>query len=434
MIHEFSIENFLSIREEQVISFEASKDDTYEEYCVVRKGNFRLLKFCVLYGANGAGKTNFLAGLDFIKHFALENKISKRDKIGYTPFLLDVAGGDRPTRFGLSFFVNDKRFLYSVSLLKNIVIAEKLLFYPGHQPALIFDRKYDKDSKTSKVEFGNLSGIDAKGRSILEGNNLNNQSVLATYQSINVYSEVMEDAIAWFNTSLSSMISPDVKLTEWAANKIADDESVRKFVVDAMKFADFSLDDIVIEKEREVISDEYIEKLISFGDTRVAELKSLIGTNVQVETRKLIFKQTTDNGTFGLSYGMQSNGTKRYFGLSGVLYDLVYNRRIAPIDEMESSLHFELVNHFIKTFLVNASDSQLICSTHNLQILEEDFIRRDAVWFLDKDELGGSVLYPLKSFKLHKNTSILNAYKIGKLGAKPENFELFMDKSIYSHE
>lgn len=434
MVHEFSISNFLSIKDEQLISFEASKDDTYEEYCIVKKGSFRLLKFCILYGANGAGKTNFLAGFDFLRHFVLENKVSKKDKIGYTPFLLDVTYADKPTCFELSFFVNDSRFIYSVSFLRNIVLHEKLIFYPSTQPALIFDRKYDDKSRVSKVEFGKHSNFDSKNKNALEGNNLNNQSVLATYQSINAYSEIFEDVIRWFTDKLSSMITPDIKLMEWTGNKISDDESARKFVVDAMKFADFGLDDIIIEKEREIISDEYIDKLISLGDNDVDELKSLVGKNRHVETRNLIFKQTNSNGTFGLSYGMQSNGTKRYFGLSGVLYDLIYSNKIVPIDEVESSLHFELINHFIKTFLVNASEAQLICSTHSLQILDEDFIRRDSVWFLEKDDDGGSVIYPLKSFRLHKNTSILNSYKIGKLGAKPENFELFMDKSVYEHE
>lgn len=77
---------------------------------------------------------------------------------------------------------------------------------------------------------------------------------------------------------------------------------------------------------------------------------------------------------------------------------------------------------------MNSNNSQLLFSTHDINLLNEDFLRRDTVWFADKNEFGASELYSLLDFKLHKNLSAYNAYKIGKLGAKPELGELIISK------
>lgn len=123
---------------------------------------------------------------------------------------------------------------------------------------------------------------------------------------------------------------------------------------------------------------------------------------------------------------MQSQGTLRYYGLGGALNKLVSENATLLIDEIENSLHFELVRHFIKTFLVNSVHSQLIVSTHDIGILEDDLMRRDAVWITEKNINGGTELYSIADFKLHKNISIANAYKIGKLGGKPELGNIYL--------
>lgn len=97
-------------------------------------------------------------------------------------------------------------------------------------------------------------------------------------------------------------------------------------------------------------------------------------------------------------------------------------------DELENSLHYDLFTHIIKTFLVNSDRAQLIFSTHSLMLLDEDFIRRDMVNFASKNESGATEIYRAKDFGLHKEVSILNAYRAGKLGAKPQLGSIFIDE------
>ncbi|MEM6264708.1 MAG: AAA family ATPase, partial [Bacteroidota bacterium] len=114
MIHEFAIENVLSFKDEQVISFEASSDKTYEEYHVVKKGNLRLLKLLLLYGANGSGKTNILLALEMLKDVILDKKNDKNEPVAVVPFLLDKTSRNKPSTFYLSFFIEQTRFIYSL--------------------------------------------------------------------------------------------------------------------------------------------------------------------------------------------------------------------------------------------------------------------------------------------------------------------------------
>jgi AAA15 family ATPase/GTPase len=124
-----------------------------------------------------------------------------------------------------------------------------------------------------------------------------------------------------------------------------------------------------------------------------------------------------------LSILAESNGTKRYFGLGGPLYELIHNSHLLCIDELETSLHPDLMKYFLQMYLLNATSSQLLITTHNLSLMEnQDFLRRDALWFCEKNDDGSMNLYSAADFDtstLRKDASIVNAYRAGRLGAKP---------------
>lgn len=121
-------------------------------------------------------------------------------------------------------------------------------------------------------------------------------------------------------------------------------------------------------------------------------------------------------------------------GMAVILKRLLQEKRMVCIDEIETSLHYELLSYFIKVFLANSSEgSQLLMTTHDINLLNEDFIRRDTVWFTDKDNHGETRLTRLSSLGLHKNLSPYNAYKQGKLVKLPF-WEVFtLTTSIYAN-
>ena len=151
---------------------------------------------------------------------------------------------------------------------------------------------------------------------------------------------------------------------------------------------------------------------------------------------EMFFVHHTSNGDKELGEELESRGTKRYMGLATILYDLLVHGVILPIDEIETSIHYELLSYFIKVFLVNSKrGGQLIVSTHDVNLLDEDYIRRDVIWFTDKNDCGETQLIRLSTLGLHKTLSVYNAYKQEKLVDLPFLDSIYMDMDeYYEHE
>ena len=90
---------------------------------------------------------------------------------------------------------------------------------------------------------------------------------------------------------------------------------------------------------------------------------------------------------------LESRGTMRLLGMATLLYDLLSGNRFMEIDEIENSIHFELVSYFLKCYLANSEEnSQLLVTTHDINLLNENFIRRDVVWFTEKNIDGEPII------------------------------------------
>ena len=142
----------------------------------------------------------------------------------------------------------------------------------------------------------------------------------------------------------------------------------------------------------------------------------------------LIFIHSGDGGDFNLNEELESAGTKRFLGMSVILYRLIHQNCFFPIDEVETSIHYELFSYFIKVFLANSDgSSQLLMTTHDINLLDEDFIRRDVIWFTVKDMAGATSIKRLSASGLHKTMSVYNAYRQGKLVELPFLGSIFLD-------
>lgn len=427
MIHEFRVSNFLSFKEEQILSFEATSDKSFEGFfCVRKRANLRLLKVGMIYGANASGKSNLLKAIDYLRQLAIKRPEDKTTPIDLPQFAFDPAYQDKPTTFYLSFFIGPTRFIYSLSLNKDVILEERLVFYPGTQPAVAFERIYDKGEDKAHIDFGDKLGLDAREKLILEGAVYKNSTVLAAYNKANASATALTDVLTWFQDYLQGMISPGDDLTMQATALIQKEKTAKSLVLDAFQNAGLDIKDIKVEKDRK--AENIVVKTISASREEDQKITNdYLSGKVYLHFNKITFLHETPLGSFELPIRAESAGTQRYYGLACLLYHFRQKNTVVPIDELDSSLHFELINHFLRTFLVNTTEAQLLFTTHNIQILAEDFLRRDVIWFTEKQENGSTELFSYTDVKLHKNISPFNAYRIGKLGAKPELGEIYMD-------
>lgn len=427
MILEFKVENYLSFREEQILSFDPSSDKEYDsQYCAQVKEGVKVLKLGLIYGANASGKTNLLKSLEFLRKFILKQKRDKTEPTGVIPFKFDDSYSEKPSRFELAFYLNQIKYVYTVLLNDERVIEENLIYYPGIQPAIFFERSYDKKKEKSVIKFGGTIDLKASDKKLIEGLTISNSSVFSAFSKANTEKSLFDDVFKWFSEDFMQMIQPATDLFGWTSSRLEKDNLCKDFVLEVLQKADFNISAIDIDEE-EIPIDEELETKISNMDMP-EHLKEEILQKKMLKAKDISFQHTTKLMEKNLPRKLESNGTIRFYGLGGVLNKLLSSNTFLCIDEIENSLHYDLVAHFVKTFLMNSNNSQLLFSTHDINLLNEDFLRRDTVWFADKNEFGASELYSLLDFKLHKNLSPYNAYKIGKLGAKPELGEIIISK------
>ena len=421
MIAEFTVENFNSIRSTQKISFEPSSDSFMsDEYTYEVKDGVRLLKVGIIYGANASGKSNVLGAIEFFKMLVLRVPKGRNDTTRAVPFLLDETSKAKTTKMSMSFYVNQLKYILSFELDKKRIYSETLTVYESIRPTKLYSRSYDPDTDSSVIEFGTNLKMAKKNQDAIAGNTINNCSVLAAFGNSNVEKTKLNDVYDYFAKQVKDVLAPGMLLSGYVKRHLDKDKDgdLKKFILNFLKASDFNIEDVTLHEEEELITPE-LEQLIQ--KTPIADdVKSEMLKKGKITNTELTFTHRTGNGLYELSEEYESNGTMRFLGMAIILNSLLKKNLFVPIDEVETSIHYKLLSYFIKVFLANSNQaSQMLLTTHDINLLNEEFIRRDTIWFTDKDEQGETNVVRLSALGLHKNLSPYNAYKQGKLVKLP---------------
>ena len=405
MIINFSVENFGSIKEKQTLSFLANKSDHLEDYYIIEpiKG-LRLNKLALIYGANASGKTTVLKALDFIRKICTEPFDKKTEKFDFEPFLFDEDTPNQNTKFELEFVQNGIRYFYEVELNKNCIVNEKLYNFNPNK-AVVFERTTDEQKELTSVKFGSKIAKRKSLEENLETFTLWNNTILGGFLKGNIDFFELKNASDWFVDVMLRLILPNEDLSDVFLSTLNENEEYLKVFLTFFKKSDFNIKSLKFENK----------KLI---------------TKLNKENIEII--HIVNNNEYILKFDKESLGTQKYFTLVGLLIFAIFSDVILYIDELESSLHPDLYIHFLMFYIVNSkSESQLIATTHNREILNNrDIFRDDAIWFTDKNEDSATELYSLADFDssvVRDTTNVLNAYKSGKLGGVPNLGDYYID-------
>ena len=438
MIAEFKIRNFYSLRDEQTLSFIPTNDDTSRDiYTEEVADGVSLLKIGFIYGSNASGKTNILKALDFFSQFMVNDGLNKGDEIGVVPFLLDDVSGKERTQFEMSFYLNREKYKLNLVLDNKVIYEETLQVYSSVQPTLLYKRTYNPEKDATDIVFGGKVGLVKKSREAIEGNTFNKRTVIAAFGKSNVEKSRLNLVYDFFSQKIAPIMYPQSSLMGFTKRRMTRDRDgrLKRFILHFLKASDFNISDIAIHEEEVSITPE-MELVIKNTSAMPEKAKEEILKKGTLHSDEMFFVHHTSKGDKELDEELESRGTKRYMGLATILYDLLVHGVILPIDEIESSIHYELLSYFIKVFLVNSKRSgQLIISTHDINLLDEDYIRRDVIWFTDKNDCGETQLIRLSTLGLHKTLSVYNAYRQEKLVNLPFLDSIYMDMDeYYEHE
>ena len=400
MIAEIKFKNMFSFRDETVLSFEADKSKDLESYHVVELApDVKLLKLAVIYGANASGKSNIIKVCDFIRSFITCTPLNKAELIKIVPFLLNRTSKEQASEFSVSFYAmnGDKaiRYVYSVLLETTHIVRETLIYYLSQQPATVFERSMENN--VSSIKFGQKVKISTAAKEEITLKCLPNMSVFAAYMQVNTNIAEMETALQYLTKQMMPAIVPTSSLSRYAEEAIKK-ETAKEYILRYLQEADFNISNIS-SKEQEtkkgVVNYTMYQHKVSSG----------LGGNDYYEFPELY----------------ESDGTIRTFGLASQIQISIGSNAFLAVDEIESSLHPKLIEYMIERFLKESKQAQLLLTTHYDGLLgEEDLLRKDNIWFAEKNTDGASVLYPLTDFKgLNRISSLQKAYKFGKFGAVP---------------
>ncbi|MDD2622117.1 MAG: ATP-binding protein [Bacteroidales bacterium] len=425
MIQELKIKNFLSFKEEVTFSFEATKDTFAEDMQVVEvaKG-VRLLRFAMVCGANASGKSNLLKAFDFLHDFWFYKPVDVDKKTGVVSFKLDRITPNEPSTFELIFYVDSTKYWYQLELDEKQVYFEKLSYYKSVQPTMLFEREL-KDAQSIIMFNPAAVKISSVAKEKIAVECLKNMSFFAAKDRVNITIPNIDVAKDWLKNQIMPIVEPRIIMFQYAEKQMLKDKDIKSYLLDFVREADFNIVDVNTQTEIEEMPQEVIDSFLN-SNTVAEQEKEKIRKDPFFTTLKTDFNHKVQNErgeeTYNLPEELQSGGTKRIFGLEAVIYKTLQKEGFLSIDEIETSLHPQLLKFILLHFLRKKSRSQLLISTHYDPLLDEigEIIRKDSVWFTEKTESGHTEVYSLIDFKgLNRLSSIQKAYNYRKFGAFP---------------
>lgn len=423
MIRDFWVKNYLSIRDKQELSFVA-KGPSSELVTEVADGVF-LYKLGILYGSNASGKSNMLIAMNEVFRLLIMPKSDATVGIGgCIPFVLTK---DEPTEMHVSFYADGTRYDYDVKFNGKHILNEALYYYPNKSKSLFYERSFVGENVQADIKFGASLKLQVKTQESIRENTLNNHSVLSVCRKA-----ALKEDIAPFNT-----------LHAWVMSNYHDvDGDVEKGLVEILKdaysnpkkrkFYNTMLQkaDLNILEYRPVVEDRFVPNDFRERIQKENIPEKMKDVLLKPTTDSITFLNHSDNGDFDIPLRWQSKGTQKYIRILDALYDLITSPHVYYLDELGEDLHNDLLYYYLNVFIFNSDKSQLIITSQETTLLSQDLINenRGVVWFVEKNKETASSEYARgDSFGLHKNLSLYNSYRIGRLGAKPELGSIFIN-------
>lgn len=433
MIIDFTVSNFRSIKKPQTISFEATDDKHLEDYYVVEKGDYRLLKMATIIGANASGKSNMLqAYMMFLLLMRMPCE-NKTDKIIYSKFALDEVCSKKDSAITVNFLCGDYHYRYYVLFNNEIVVEETLSrkrLAEGEMETM-FERATNRETRMVNIKLQN-------GYTIFDGefdrmltNMLHNRTVFGAYHKSNVDIPWMREISEWMDSYLLPIITTTEQgLRQYTSRQIFVGEITKEQVASFLRKADVGITDFSVRKEDTPISPFYAAAIVNDKNTPDNIKEQAKNTSTLPDARvKMV--HNGERGKYELEFVDESRGTQRYYEMAGVLLTIINTPHIVAIDELEYAMHPDLYEHFLVTFLSNAKESQILCTTHMREFLaDKNLYRDDSVWIAQKDKYGATEVYSIADFDKEELKQVENrygAYRAGRLGGIPKLGDTYVE-------
>jgi len=403
MVLEIRLRNFFSLNEEVILDLRAGNINSAKAKKMSRNifhyDGIEVLKTVALYGANASGKSNIVKTIRFCNAMVYDShKHNENTIFNFKPFKFK-GYANKPSHYSIRFVINEIEYKYSFSLNQKQIFTESLYYYPKGRKAKVFERDENAGKlKREKYSFG--TSVIKRPFDVAENTSNKTLYISRASQMDRELPKVI------FNFFYQSFI-----LRHSAYGRSNLEYLIKTYknqLLTALQFADSDIIDFKINFKKEK------------GKSLKANLDTEQAIFVEEELEKIelkTFHKFSPNTIF--DFNEESAGTQKLFLMMLTIIDIVRNNKILLIDEIEDSLHPKIVEYIIEIFNAS-SNSQLIFTTHNTNLLNLNKFRKDQIWFVNKKEDGGSDLYSLYDYSDFRDTMDLEkAYLQGRFDSVP---------------
>jgi len=400
--------------------------------------DFEILKLSSIYGANGAGKSNLIKSLELFQTLILKEEIPyylKKSK-----FKFGNIEKDNKQTFAIE-FVQDKQPFYYGIVLNNNIIEEEELYLSGlgkKDDVMLFERKTNSD-ETTTINLTKSFEEDTKSQVLKSV--LLEEFVKPTVPILKLLSKRdnkflidVKKAFSWFDDTLQ-IITPDSK-PRALAHRIDTNKNFKKYAEDIMCSFNIGINSLNAEKkgideffgkDNESEKDEIIKELENSPKSMVSLRNNLgdefvvVKENGKIWVKGLEIEHKNASGkSVKFQLNEESDGTIRLLDFVPAFRSAISKEKVYFIDEIERSIHPLLIKELLRKFSLDESTKgQLIFTTHESNLLDQELFRQDEIWFAEKDLNGATDLYSLSDFKEHKTIDIQKGYLNGRYGSIP---------------
>ena len=404
MLIQFTVENFLSIRDKVYLSLEPSKDSEHPEN-LITKGDYNAVTSAAIYGANASGKTSLFKAITIaLIMLRNSNNIQVTDRLPVIPFKFDSQSKNKPTSFEFTFIASDdKKYIYGFSATAEKIVEEYLYCYNSAKPTLIFDLKEAEEPKYNRAYKGKLETAYQM--------NTPNKLFLATATTWNA--ECTKIPFEWLAEYIDTFTEV-MDLSGVAIEKYRTDENRQyiDFTKDLLKQADINISSIEVDA-KEVVGGAVLPIQIMVQGKMIPPNEGK-RYEVEITTGHTIVDENGTQKEYSLKLQEESLGTQLLFFYGPLLKDAFEKGKTLILDEIDKSMHPSLVKFIMNLFRdpdINKAGAQLIVTTHETGILTLDMFRRDQIYFTEKDsKTGVTDLYSLDEFSVRKTENIEKGY------------------------
>ena len=443
MLQQFIVENFLSFKDREVFKLQPGKGSKKKEHKVEPVKGQWILKTAAIFGANAGGKSNFVEALGLGKRLVLLGTRAE-SLIEYHPFRLSSENKKRDTTLIYHILCNNKKYEYGFSYNSERVSREWLIHITKKTTYIIFERNIESkqvfnisyllkiNPKEEEKQFLSFFAKATPQRQLFL------HEVISRNLRDNVsHIEDLWEVTTWFIDTLK-IIFPATPYKQGGMLKAVNDYQLKSAFGSLLKFFDTGIVDIdlidvdfdklgISQELKQIIKTDLSKSNMkeAFGSIRFENNLYLITfTNGEIKAKKLqtLHNIIDEEGKEYFSLGDESDGTQRIFDFIPLILDLIQGEKVFVIDEMERSLHPALMRKLIELFFKYSHNisTQLIFTTHESTLMDQNLFRRDEIWFMEKTNAGISSIIRLdEKFNLRFDKELEKNYLKGLFGAIP---------------